>query len=106
MDRRRDKRFGLTEPGDGALRVFPDVVVQKDGNGEWTGISRLPIGTGETFLLDVVQIDPVEGEVRRRMPVCVIESRPVLVDGEMFHRVRLHTGILASIEFEQQLRRG
>jgi hypothetical protein len=105
-DRRRDKRFSLTEPADGSLRVFPDVVVQKDGDGEWTGISRLPVAPGETFVLDVVQIDPVEGEVRRRVPVCVIESRPVLVDGELCHRIRLHTGILSSVDFEQHVRRG
>ena len=105
-DRRRDKRFGFTEPADGALRVFPDVVVQKDGDGEWSGISRLPVGTGETFVLDVVQVDPIEGEVRRRVPVCVIESRPLIVDGELCHRIRLHTGLLAEVEFEQHVRRG
>ena len=85
---------------------FPDVVVQKDGDGVWTGISRLPVSAGETFVLDVVQIDPVEGEVRRRVPVCVIESRPVLVEGELCHRIRLHTGILSAVEFEQHVRRG
>lgn len=105
-DRRRDKRFSMTEPADGSLRVFPDVVVHKDGDGEWTGISWLPVGTGETFVLDVVEIDADAGEVRRRVPVCVIESRPVLVEGELCHRIRLHTSILSSVEFEQHVRRG
>jgi hypothetical protein len=105
-DRRRDKRFSFTEPCEGSLRVFPDVVVEKNGDGEWSGISRLPIGSGETFVLDVVEIDPIDGPVRRRVPVCVIESRPVLVDGEMCHRIRLHTGLLSSLEFEQHVRRG
>ena len=41
-DRRRDKRFSFAEPADGSLRVFPDVVVQKDSDGAWSGISRLP----------------------------------------------------------------
>ena len=105
-DRRRDQRFSLTEPTVGSLRVFPDVVVEKGGDGEWTGISRLPVRTGETFVLDVVQVDPEEGEVRRRVPVCVIESRPVIVEGELCHRLRLHTGLLSSVDFEQHVRRG
>lgn len=105
-DRRRDQRFNLTEPTVGALRVFPDVVVHKDGEGEWTGISRLPVRTGATFVLDVLQIDPLEGEIRRRVPVCVIESRPVIVDGALCHKLRLHTGHLSSVDFEQHVRRG
>ena len=105
-ERRRDKRFAFTEPTNGALRVFPDVVVQKDGDGVWTGISWLPVGTGETFVLDVVEIDETAGEVHRRVPVCVIESRPVLVEGELCHRLRLHTNMLSSVEFEQHVRRG
>ncbi len=70
-DRRRDKRFSITEPADGSLRVFPDVVVQKDGDGQWTGISRLPVAAGETFVLDVVQIDPA-GSIRHAVARCVM----------------------------------
>jgi hypothetical protein len=105
-DRRRDKRFKLTGPAEGALRIFPDVVVQQDGIDEWTGISRQPAVTGETLVLDVVQFDAVEGEIYRRLPVCVVESRPVIVDGDMRHRIRLHSGIMAAVRFEQQVRRG
>ena len=105
-DRRRDKRFRLTEPAAGALRVFPDVVVHQDGTDEWIGISRQPAFAGETLVLDVVQFDAVEGEIHRRLPVWVIESRPVIVDGDMRHRIRLHGGIMASVGFEQQVRRG
>jgi len=105
-DRRRDKRFSITEPGDGSLKVFPDVIVQEDSAGEWSGISRQPFGTGDAFVLDVVQLDPVEGEVRRRLNVCVIDSQPVLVDGEMCYRIRLYSGAMTSVEFEQHVRRG
>ena len=105
-DRRRDKRFKFTEPAAGALRLFPDVLVQQDGPDEWTGISRQPATAGETLVLDVVQFDAVEGEIYRRLPVCVVESRPVIVDGDMRHRIRLHSGIMASVGFEQQVRRG
>ena len=105
-DRRRDKRFKFTEPAPGALRIFPDVLVQQDGPDEWTGISRQPATAGETLVLDVVQFDAVEGEIYRRLPVCVVESRPVIVDGDMRHRIRMHSGITASVRFEQQVRRG
>jgi hypothetical protein len=105
-ERRRDLRFNVAGSVEGSLRLFPDVVVKKDDNGEWSGISRLPVGPGEMFVLDVVDLDPLDGEVRRRVPVCVIDSRPVLVDGEVCHRIRLHSGVLPSVDFEQHVRRG
>ena len=105
-DRRRDKRFRFSEALGAALRVFPDIVVQQHGADEWVGISRQPAETGETLVLDVMQFDAVEGEIHRRIPVCVIESRPVIVDGDMRHRIRLHGGILAAVQFERQVRRG
>jgi hypothetical protein len=76
--------------------------VQQDGPDEWTGISRQPATAGETLILDVVQFDAVEGEICRRLPVCVVESRPVIVDGDMRHRIRLHGGITAPVRLEQQ----
>jgi hypothetical protein len=105
-DRRRNKRIRLTEPAAGAFRLFPDLLVQQDGLNEWIGISRQPAAAGETLVLDVVQFDAVEGEIHRRLPVCVVESRPVIVDGDMHHRIRLDSGIMALVSFEQQVRRG
>ena len=102
-DRRCEKRFNLTAPTNGAFRVFPDVVVNKDAEGEWVGISRQPVTVGETFILTVVQFDSLARELPRRVPVRVIESRPVLVDGQMHHHIRLHSNVLAPIQFEQQL---
>ena len=105
-DRRREKRFRFTESVDAALRVFPDIVVHQRGLDEWIGISREPAETGETMMLDVRQFDGVEGEIHRRLPVCVIESRPFIVDGDMRHRLRLHSGAMALAQFEWQVRRG
>ena len=73
----------------GALQIFPDIVVQQADLDEWIGVSRQPAETGETLVLDVLQFDAVEGEIRRRVPVCVIESRPIIVDGSVRHRIRL-----------------
>jgi hypothetical protein len=105
-ERRRDKRFRFTESVNGALQIFPDIVVQQADVDEWIGVSRQPAETGETLVLDVLQFDVIEGEIRRRVPVCVIESRPVIVDGDMRHRLRLHSGTMASVQFERQVRRG
>jgi hypothetical protein len=105
-ERRRDKRFRFTESVNGALQIFPDIVVQQADLDEWIGVSRQPAETGETLVLDVLQFDAIEGEIRRRVPVCVIESRPVIVDGDMRHRLRLHSGTMASVQFERQVRRG
>ena len=96
----------MTVPTTGVLRIFPDVIVHETAEGEWVGISQQPAAAGETFILDVVQFDNLEGELPCRIPVRVIESRPVLVDGRMHHHIRLHGSVPASIPFEQQVRRG
>ena len=104
-DRRRDERYMLNEPVTGVVRMFRDVIVRQQGSHEWIAISREAAVTGETLLLDLPDLDDGDGDPGRRFPVCVIESRPVIVDGEMLHRLRLHTGEPAPILFEQQVRR-
>ena len=105
-DRRRDKRYRLTEPADGALRIFPDVVVQQSERDEWIALSREAALTGETLVLDVILADVDAGEMRQRFPVYVIHSQPVIVNGDIRHRIRLQGGDLAPVLFEQQVRRG
>src|SRR5262245_16661264 len=106
MDRRRDKRFGFTEPAEAVLRIFPDVVVDQGSGDEWIAISREAALTGETLVLDIEMVDPDFGESRQRFPVYVIESQPVIIDGDVRHRIRLQGGDLSPILFEQQVRRG
>jgi hypothetical protein len=103
LDRRRDKRYRLTEPATGMLRMCRDVIVSPQGLDEWIAISREAAVTGETLILDLPDME--DGDPNRRFPVCVIESRPVIVDGEMRHRIRLHASEPAPILFEQQIRR-
>ena len=105
-DRRRDKRYRLTEPADGVLRMFPDVVVQQSDGDEWIALSREAAVTGETLVLDVVLTDADVGDMRQRFPVYVIESQPIVVNGDVRHRIRLQGGDLAPVLFEQQVRRG
>lgn len=105
-DRRRDKRYRLTEPAECVLRIFPDVVVQQSERDEWIALSREAAVTGETLVLDVVLTDADVGDMRQRFPVYVIDSQPVVVNGDVRHRIRLQGGDLAPILFEQQVRRG
>ena len=72
------------------MRMLRDVIVQPNGDDEWIAISREAASVGETMLLDV--FDPDDGELQRRFTVCVIESQPIIVDGDVRHRVRLYVG--------------
>jgi hypothetical protein len=105
-DRRRDRRFKLAEPADASLTVFPDIVVQEARDGEWIAISREPATIGETLVLDIVLHADDDGEVRERFDVCVIDSQPLVVEGDLRHRLRLFGNYDARILFEQQVRRG
>ncbi len=83
--------------------MFRDVIVRQQSLDEWVAISREAGVTGETMLLDVPDYE--DSDSGRRIAVCVIESRPIIVDGEMRHRLRLHMSEPAPILFEQQIRR-
>jgi hypothetical protein len=103
-DRRRHKRFTLTEQAEGTLRVFPDVIVHPHGDNEWIAVGREAVVVGEMVVLEIARFDPGKGERRHRLPVCVIESRPVMVDGETRYQIRLRSGTLAPIQIERQVR--
>jgi len=94
-------RFRFLEPVDGTLRVLRDVIVHRTGDQEWVAIGREPAVVGETLMLDVD-----DGDTWHRLTMCVIESRPIVHDGDMRHRIRLHNDELPPILFEQQVRRG
>ncbi len=89
------------EPAEGVLHVLRDVIVHRNGDEEWIAIGREPAVVGEILMLDVD-----EGDVRHRLAMCVVESRPVIIDGDMRHRIRLQRDELPPVLFEQQIRRG
>ena len=101
LEQRSDKRFQLMEPAEGVLRVLHDVIVQRHGD-EWIAISREPAIAGETLTLDVFDIQGTETD--DRFAVRVIESRPVIVEGRLRHRLRLQPGP-PPVLVEQQIRR-
>ncbi len=93
----------LAEPANGVVRVFRNVIVQPGGRNEWVAISSEAGVIGETLILGIPDVD--QSQRQCRFPVRVIESQPVIVDGETRYRIRLHTGELPPVLFEQQVRR-
>ena len=101
LGQRSDKRFLLTEPPDGVVCVYRDVIVERQGD-EWIAISREAAVTGETLVLDLLD---VKGAFRGRFVVSVIESRPVIVDGDVRHRIRLYGTGAPAVAFEESVGR-
>jgi hypothetical protein len=89
--RRSHPRFAVSTPWDGAMRVLREVVIQRTGDDELLALGHLPATIGEEMTLDVLSAGTTL-EVRVR----VLESRPVIVDGSVRHRVRL--GVLKEKE--------
>jgi len=100
-DRRAEERVAFIEPTYGVVRGFCDVVVQRNGETGWIAISRQPAAAGETLILDID-----ESGRPHRLAVCVVESRPVILEGDMRHWIRLQPDEVSPVLFEQQVRRG
>ena len=81
--RRRDPRYLLTSPWEGTLRIPGEVVIERrdDDHDELWVLSSAPAHCEELLTLDVSGPET--------LTVRVVESRPVLVDGSMRHRLRL-----------------
>ena len=88
-DRRLDRRFRLIEPSEGNATFFLDVIVEPSGTDEWIAISREPAQVGESLMLDIMIGEPGDREWREQIAVWVIDSRPVILDGDLRHRIRL-----------------
>jgi hypothetical protein len=73
--------------------------VQWSGYGEWIAIGRQAAVTGEILVLDID-----EGSGLQRLAVSVIESRPVMLEGRIRHRIRLRAAERPPVLFEQQAR--
>jgi len=82
--RRRDQRFTLSVPWEGALRVPTDVVIERYGEKEVWVMSTAPAHRDEVLTLDASGAEPAV-----TMSVKVTSSVPVLIDGVVRHRLRL-----------------
>src|SRR5215831_6778249 len=82
--RRSHVRFEVVPTSEGVLRILRDVVVIGIHEGEITVLSREPGIVGETLHFQFAGA-PETSNAR----ATVVESRPVIVDGIVRHRLRL-----------------
>ena len=82
--RRRDQRFTLSVPWEGALRVLNDVVIERYDDKEMWIVSSAPAHRDEVLMLDATGLEPAVV-----MAVRVTNSVPVLIDGVVRHRLQL-----------------
>ena len=82
--RRSHSRFVVAAPWDGALRVLRDVVVDRISREELLAVSHAPGVAGEEMSLDLMG-----SGMTLALRVRVVESRPVILEGSVRHRIRL-----------------
>jgi hypothetical protein len=82
--RRSHSRFSMANPWSGAITLLSDVVVNRTEVHELVIISKSPGVRDEELALDVYGA----GE-KISLKVRVLDSRPVIIDGTVRHRVRL-----------------
>jgi hypothetical protein len=82
--RRRDQRFTLSVPWEGALRVPTEVVIEQYGEKEVCVVSDAPAHRDALLTLDATGSGPPV-----TVNVKVTNSVPVLIDGVVRHRLRL-----------------
>ena len=66
------------------MRVLRDVVIHRTDREELQAVSHVPAVAGEDMTLDLMGAGATLG-----LKVRVIDSRPVMVDGAVRHRIRL-----------------
>ena len=82
--RRSHPRFAVATPWDGAMRVLRDVTVLRSESDELHAVSHVPGISGEEMTLDLMGAGATLG-----LKVKVIDSRPMMVEGAVRHRIRL-----------------
>src|SRR5215207_9449132 len=82
--RRSHPRYAVATPWDGAMRVLRDVVILRSESDELHAVSHVPGISGEEMTLDLIGAGSTLG-----LKVKVIDSRPMMVEGAVRHRIRL-----------------
>ena len=93
--RRSHPRFAVASPWSGAIRILRDVVIDRTKRDELLAVSNVAAVAGEMLSLDLIG-----GGQSVAIKVQVIDSRPVIIDGTLRHRVRL---ALPEAELEERL---
>ena len=89
--RRSHPRVVVIPAAEGRVRLLRDVVVQQIESTGVVAISREPGTIGEMLVLELPSGHTVE-----RHYVRVVESRPLVVDGTVRHRLQLETVVEAA----------
>jgi len=66
------------------MRILRDVVVDRTSRDELMALCQVPGIVGETMTVDLMG-----GGIAMGLRVTVLESRPVVIDGSVRHRLRL-----------------
>lgn len=82
--RRGNPRFAVTTPWEGTMRVLRDVVVNRTATQELTAVSNISGVVGEEMSLALLGAGADLG-----LRVKVLESRPLIVDGSLRHKLTL-----------------
>ena len=82
LGRRSYARVMIADGAEGVLRVARDIGVHERQDGDWTATSRDPGVLGEIVLIDLLE----EGVT---LTARVVESRPIVTDGAIRHRLWL-----------------
>lgn len=82
--RRSHPRFAVATPWDGAIRILRDAVINRTGDDELLAITNAAAVVGEVLSLEVMGAG--QSAV---VKVRVLDSRPVIIEGTVRHRVRL-----------------
>jgi hypothetical protein len=82
--RRSHPRFAVASPWSGAISILRDVVIDRTNRDELLAISNAAAVVGEMLSLDLIG-----GGQTVAIKVRVIDSRPVIIEGTVRHRVRL-----------------
>jgi len=82
LGRRSYARVMITEGAEGVLRLARDIGLHERQDGDWTATSRDAGVLGEIVLIDLLD----EGVT---VTARVVESRPIVTDGAIRHRLWL-----------------
>jgi hypothetical protein len=81
--RRSHQRFTVSSPAEGTLRVLRDVTVERIAHESVVVVTRHPGASGELLELELGEAGGI------KVDVMVTDSRPVLADGAVRHRLTL-----------------
>jgi hypothetical protein len=84
FDRRKLARFTVTPPAEATLQTMCEMAVKHAGDDGWIAVGKEVGIVGEVMGLELGDADaPISLSVR------VVESRPMVIDGAVLHRLQL-----------------